>query len=1031
MISRIPVLLFAVLILLPMMPTETSAVVTGEEGLFSAVAPDTVIILDISASMQTNPIDSMDGDGKPNKLYGNADCSGTTFYNTPQAGYETKCRKFLIAQRAIFNVLDDNKDGAINSQDDSSLNIRMGFYAFNSSVYKMKNIGKSYANIFCGKSSCSLSNPYDYTGTGNVLHLTDDRNPEAIYSSNTAIALALEEVKTYLNDHKAADTYKNCRQKFVILVTDGGDTKYCDGNGDGNQADQYKRRRASVLRAKDLADAGYKVFVIGLAQSVYPFLLKTMNWMAYHGGTDNPLVANTGNAGSLLVSYFSSDPCMDDSIRLTGDCGGFSPFCYVTTADPGYINNPLDGYAFLPNNASELETSLRQAIDIIQHQSYSFSQSSIASSRVADENFIYEASFQPNFFSSKCPFWSGYLEKFQLDANGNVGATPLANAGTKLRDKDPALRTMSTYKSGALTPFTAANMTPADLGIMTGTDTEKTTRRNEVVGYIRGEATYNPDRTAGTPPKVYKMGDIFRSSPVTVGTPNSDFQDVRDANHAFAAFRTANPRTSTTGDGAGKRIVVAGTNMGQLHAFRTSDLEEVWSFIPPNGLQKLKLIAHKAEPANQQHIYFVDGPISVADVWLGTGDGTAKSVTEWKTLLVVGEGRGANKVLWSTSASCDTGFSNMYNSSSGHVHYCGYWALDITNTLAPAFKWRIAPTDAGAPYLGDPWSKIMIHRVKIDGYEKWVGLLGGGHQLSVCSAADCDKRGKGFFVIDLATGNVLWSYTRADNAAMDYAMPAPPAMVDTDLDGFVDTAYIGDLGGNIWRFKFCTAADGISCGTGDWTASRLFERSGGAGAIYSAPAVAKDPKGNLWLFWGTGDRLEPISVGGGSDRIHAAKDTGSTVTLGQLENVTGSTYADTDEKKGWYIILAGQGEKVLAEPVVFGGVAYFTSYVPTVGGDVCQQSLGTAHLYALGYLTAASATGTGNRSIQVGYGIPTAPIVSFRPGGAVADLYVTVSSATYTSTKTVKTSLTPPVPSNRSNILFWRDRRIQSSGSHP
>ncbi len=136
-------------------------------------------------------------------------------------------------------------------------------------------------------------------------------------------------------------------------------------------------------------------------------------------------------------------------------------------------------------------------------------------------------------------------------------------------------------------------------------------------------------------------------------------------------------------------------------------------------------------------------------------------------------------------------------------------------------------------------------------------------------------------------------------------------------------------------------------------------------------------------------------------------------------------------KKAGTSILAGNGEKVLAEPVVFGGVAYFTSYIPTTGGDVCQQSLGTAHLYALGYLTAASATGTGNRSIQVGYGIPTAPIVSFRPGGAAADLYVTVSSATYTSTKTVKTSLTPPMPSNRSNMLFWRDRRVQSSGSNP
>ena len=84
MISRIPVLLFAVLMLLPLMPADTSAVVTGEEGLFSAVAPDTVIVLDISASMQTNPMDEMGTvNGEPDqpiKLYGNADCSGTTFY---------------------------------------------------------------------------------------------------------------------------------------------------------------------------------------------------------------------------------------------------------------------------------------------------------------------------------------------------------------------------------------------------------------------------------------------------------------------------------------------------------------------------------------------------------------------------------------------------------------------------------------------------------------------------------------------------------------------------------------------------------------------------------------------------------------------------------------------------------------------------------------------------------------------------------------------------------------------------------------
>ena len=186
------------------------------------------------------------------------------------------------------------------------------------------------------------------------------------------------------------------------------------------------------------------------------------------------------------------------------------------------------------------------------------------------------------------------------------------------------------------------------------------------------------------------------------------------------------------------------------------------------------------------------------------------------------------------------------------------------------------------------------------------------------------------------------------------------------------------------------------------------------------------PKGNFWLYWGTGDRLEPISVGGGTNSIYAVKDTGSAATISNLENATSTNYADTDEKRGWYINLAGNGEKVLAEPAIFGGVAYFTTYIPSTGGDVCQQGQGTANLYALGYLTAASATGSGTRSIRVGYGIPTAPIISLKPGGTGSpDMYVTVSSGDYTSTRTVKTAISPPSPSNRSNMLFWRDRRVQ------
>ncbi len=204
------------------------------------------------------------------------------------------------------------------------------------------------------------------------------------------------------------------------------------------------------------------------------------------------------------------------------------------------------------------------------------------------------------------------------------------DAGQVLQGTIAADRNIKTYKSGSATliPFTDTNITAADLGVTT------TTRRNEVVGYIRGESDspdfYNKDN--------WKLGDTFRSNPITVGTPSLYYRDFRDGVNAFSAYRTTHGRTSANG----KRIVVAGSNDGQLHAFRTNTGAEAWSFIPPNVLSKLKDIAHKSHPTGLTHQYFIDGPISVADVWLGTGDGTAKSPNDWHTLLIFGEGRASD-----------------------------------------------------------------------------------------------------------------------------------------------------------------------------------------------------------------------------------------------------------------------------------------------------------------------------------------------------------------------------------------------------
>jgi hypothetical protein len=63
-----------------------------------------------------------------------------------------------------------------------------------------------------------------------------------------------------------------------------------------------------------------------------------------------------------------------------------------------------------------------------------------------------------------------------------------------------------------------------------------------------------------------------------------------------------------------------------------------------------------------------------------------------------------------------------------------------------------------APYLGDPWSKVGIGRVKDNGNEKWVGFIGGGFA-SGAPGAGMHTRQR-FYVVDLS-----------DEASLEYTGP--------------------------------------------------------------------------------------------------------------------------------------------------------------------------------------------------------------------------------------------------------------------
>ena len=195
--------------------------------------------------------------------------------------------------------------------------------------------------------------------------------------------------------------------------------------------------------------------------------------------------------------------------------------------------------------------------------------------------------------------------------------------------KTASSRTIKTYAISALQNFTTSNaaITTALLGAADSTE------KDQIINYIRGAVDYNDedlDSNTGEE-RPWKLGDIFHSTPVLVPPP---FLTSNDS--TYNTFKTTNASRTT--------ILLAGANDGILHAFRESDGEELWGFIPPNLLDQLKNL--KALTGNRD--YYVDASPVVADVKTGGA---------WKTIAIFGERRGGNK----------------------------YYALDITDTSTPLY----------------------------------------------------------------------------------------------------------------------------------------------------------------------------------------------------------------------------------------------------------------------------------------------------------------------------------------------------------
>ena len=191
-----------------------------------------------------------------------------------------------------------------------------------------------------------------------------------------------------------------------------------------------------------------------------------------------------------------------------------------------------------------------------------------------------------------------------------------------------------------------------------------------------------------------------------------------------------------------KGVIYIGANDGMLHAFDATTGEELFAYVPNLVYDHL---ADLADPG-YSHRFYVDNTATVANA--GSQD-----------LLVCGLRKGGK----------------------------GYFALDVTSPAAMAASdvlWEFPPP--ADDDMGYSFSRAFIVKTKAAGY---VAIFGNGYD-SVNGEAV-------LYVLNAADGSVLKQF---DTGVVGCNGLSTPAIVDMELDGFVDYAFAGDLKGNMWKF---------------------------------------------------------------------------------------------------------------------------------------------------------------------------------------------------------------------------------------
>jgi len=651
------------------------------------------------------------------------------------------------------------------------------------------------------------------------------------------------------------------------------------------------------------------------------------------------------------------------------------------TADKG------NGSYFTADDALGLTTAFSQIINEILAVNSSFVSPSLsvnAFSRTRHRKDLYFANFKP----ATAPHWDGNVKKYRLD---------FSTGSARIVDKngEPAVdEQRSGFKERATSFWTPSSDAP-DGGEVTlgGVLANLPSGRNVYTysGFSDPDNEYLPSRLNRVHEDNLSNLETFleMSANARNPTPAEVLQWARgDQTKVLGDPLHSSPAVVQYGgtQEEPEQVLFFSSNDGYLHAVEESSGRELFAFIPQALLKNLPLLYKNRQ--GQARPYGLDGSV-VPWVLDQNHNGIIEPSLGDSVTIYVGMRRGGRN----------------------------YYALDVTDTRSPTLKWVIKGGEGAFSELGQSWSQPVVGKIRWQNSDRQVLVFAGGYdpQQDRNRTQSPDSQGRAIYIVNAVTGERLWwAGPRGSGAdlvlsAMSNSIPSKINAIDVNGNGLLETLFVGDTAGQVWRFDLDERDGSVAGGR---IADLANQTVSGNRRFYHPPDLSlmmepgKSPY--LALLLGSGYRAHPLQTEV-EDRIYMLRDYHVYTPPEEYQTITEAELFDTTDnvivegmldqrleavreladRSGWYIrLLSGlgsrEGEKILAQPLIVSGVALITSYTPPNPDEVasCAPSGGGGSIYYLNVTNGAAGGALGSSGTLLtredrkkdlhGWGIPPA-----------------------------------------------------------